>query len=87
MGEPLEECLHCDLKNLCIVRCPRLALAENGSLSAKSSRACELAAINSDLRRSLSGIDSGGSLDRHAKARHDSLSAPTRVVPVIWEAQ
>jgi len=62
MGEPLEDCLQCDLKNLCSVRCPRLALAENGSLSARSSRACELAAINSDLRMSQSEMDSGGSL-------------------------
>jgi radical SAM protein with 4Fe4S-binding SPASM domain len=53
MREPLPECSICDLLDFCTARCPRLALAEHGSLLARSDRACELAAVVKEMRQAL----------------------------------
>lgn len=50
MRQPLADCAACELSVLCTVRCPRLAAHETGSVSGKSQRACDLAAINAELR-------------------------------------
>ena len=55
MSEPLQECSGCGLAYLCTTRCPRLALIEDGSVSAASSRACEMAQMVAELRRSRAG--------------------------------
>jgi radical SAM protein with 4Fe4S-binding SPASM domain len=51
MRRPLLECGVCDLKDYCTTRCPRLALVEDGDLSGRSQRACELAALVRNLRQ------------------------------------
>ncbi len=50
MRAPLSDCEPCRLRGMCTARCPRLALAEHDSVSARSSRACELASMNEQLR-------------------------------------
>lgn len=56
MRAPLIECETCGLRNVCTMRCPRLALLERGSVSARSSRACDLAEANERLRAELLGL-------------------------------
>jgi len=53
MREPLPVCSHCDLLDYCTVRCPRLAVVEDGDISGPSRRACELASLVKDMRRAL----------------------------------
>ena len=53
MSEPLADCAGCRLGSYCGARCPRLAAFENGSVLAKSSRACELASISEEMEQAL----------------------------------
>lgn len=53
MQQPLVECTSCSLAPLCTVRCPRLAQVEDGDVSGRSRRACELAAMVADMRQAL----------------------------------
>ena len=49
MNAPLTACAACDLLASCTVRCPRLALVEDGDLAGVSSRACELAGVLAEM--------------------------------------
>ena len=49
MSAPLKACAACELRAACGVRCPRLALVEDGDMSGVSSRACELAGILAEM--------------------------------------
>lgn len=49
MSAPLTACSACDLLASCAVRCPRLALVEDGDLAGVSSRACELAGVLAEM--------------------------------------
>ena len=53
MSGPLPVCSRCDLLGYCTVRCPRLAVAEDGDVSGPSRRACELAGVVKELRTVL----------------------------------
>jgi radical SAM protein with 4Fe4S-binding SPASM domain len=53
MGSPLVVCNRCDLVDYCTVRCPRLAVAEDGDICGPSRRACELAAMVKEMRNVL----------------------------------
>jgi len=54
MQSPLRpECSACDLRPYCTVRCPRLALVEDGDISGPSSRACEVANIVREMHDRL----------------------------------
>jgi radical SAM protein with 4Fe4S-binding SPASM domain len=70
MREPVVECLHCDDRRFCLTRCACLAAMEDGSLSGRSTRACELARMTKQLcedavhasngARELLPLDAGG---------------------------
>ncbi len=45
MAEPVSDCIGCGEKQYCLWRCPSLAAIEDGSVSGRSSRACELARV------------------------------------------
>ena len=45
MSAPLKACAACEFAAACGMRCPRLALVEDGDVAGVSSRACELAGI------------------------------------------
>jgi radical SAM protein with 4Fe4S-binding SPASM domain len=47
------ECRDCRLSPLCSTFCPRLALAEDGKVDGKSTRACEMAGVTEALRQAL----------------------------------
>lgn len=49
MSAPLKACAACELRAACGVRCPRLALVEDGDLAGVSSRACELASVLAEM--------------------------------------
>ena len=53
MREPLVECTGCKYVRSCAVRCPRLAVFESGSVSGKSPRACEIAAVSYEMAQVL----------------------------------
>lgn len=62
MTEPLRACQGCELAPLCTTRCPRLALVEDGSVSAASSRACEMAGMVVQLRHHVAETRSSGQM-------------------------
>jgi len=53
MRQPLAGCQECELSRYCTVRCPRVALVEDGDVSGPSKRACELAGMVRDWREHL----------------------------------
>jgi radical SAM protein with 4Fe4S-binding SPASM domain len=70
MSEPVGECEHCDDRQFCLSRCACLAAMEDGSLSGRSERACEIARVTRRLAAegddqglqgasALAGIDAG----------------------------
>jgi radical SAM protein with 4Fe4S-binding SPASM domain len=53
MRGPLPVCSRCDLLDYCTVRCPRLAVVEDGDVCGPSRRACELAGMVKEMRTVL----------------------------------
>ena len=56
MRQPLTACQECELLRYCTVRCPRVALVEDGDVSGPSKRACELAGVVRDWREQLPDV-------------------------------
>ena len=50
MRSQLPECASCDVLAFCTVRCPRLALVEDGDVLGPSARACEMAHLTVEMR-------------------------------------
>ena len=53
MRRPLPVCSQCELVNYCTVRCPRLAVVEDGDVSGPSRRACDVAGMVKELHAVL----------------------------------